>query len=104
MYFESGIITSRNNNFVKWAASLSEKKNRKNEGYFIAEGIKLSKEAFAAGLPIDYCVVAESKISECRAFLSDYESDEKFDKCKIITVSDGVFEKISTEKAPQGNN
>ena len=102
MYFEKEILTSRNNNFVKWAASLSDKKNRKESGYFIAEGVKLTREAFEAGLPVEYCIVSESKKNDSFDFLGAFSHDEKYEKCKIVTVSDGVFEKISTEKAPQG--
>lgn len=102
MYFENEKITSRNNQFVKWVASLSDKKNRKESGYFMAEGIKLTKEAFESGLPIDYCIISENTKNALLGFLSDYKNDKRFEKCKIITVSEGVFEKISTEKAPQG--
>ena len=102
MYFDNEIITSRNNQFVKWAASLGEKKNRKSEGYFLAEGVKLTKEAFEAGLPIDYCIVSEGKKNSILNSLGDVCNDEKYKNCKLITVSENVFEKISTEKAPQG--
>ena len=102
MYFDSEIITSRNNQFVKWASSLSDKKNRKESGYFIAEGVKLTKEAFEAGLPIDYCIVSESKKHAALGLFDDFKNDDRYEKCKIVTVSEGVFEKISTEKAPQG--
>ena len=102
MYFDSEIITSRNNQLVKWAASLADKKNRKESGYFMAEGVKLTKEAFVAGLPVDYCIVTESKKAEMVEFLSTFKGDEKYEKCRVITVSESVFEKISTEKAPQG--
>lgn len=102
MYFDNEIITSRNNQFVKWASSLADKKNRKNEGYFIAEGIKLTREAFDAGLPIEYCIICESKRNLLNSLFSIFKEDERYEKCKVVTVSDGVFEKISTEKAPQG--
>ena len=102
MYFDSEVITSRNNQFVKWASSLADKKNRKESGYFIAEGVKLTKEAFEAGLPIDYLIVSENKKDSGLEFLSEYKKDARYEKCRIITVSEGVFEKISTEKAPQG--
>ena len=102
MYFEKETITSRNNQFVKWAASLSEKKNRKESGYFLAEGVKLTKEAFEAGLPVDYCVVSENKKETVINSIGDFCNAERYQKTKFITVSEGVFEKISTEKAPQG--
>ena len=98
MYFENEIITSRNNQLVKWAASLSDKKYRKESGYFMAEGIKLTLEAFESSLPIDYCFVSLSKKELAYDLLSRFENDVKYEKCKIITVSDNVFEKISIKK------
>ena len=102
MYFDSEIITSRNNQLVKWVAALADKKNRKESGYFMAEGVKLTKEAFEAGLPIDYCIVSEKKIDAAMEFLTPFKNDKKYEKCRVVTVSESVFEKISTEKAPQG--
>ena len=102
MYFEKEIITSRNNQFVKWASSLSEKKNRKESGYFLAEGVKLTKEALEAGLPVDYLIVSENKRTSVLSAVSEFAEAEKYEKTKFVTVSEGVFEKISTEKAPQG--
>ena len=102
MHFDSEIITSRNNQFVKWAASLSDKKSRKEEGYFLAEGVKLTKEALEAGLPVDYLIVSENKRASVLSAVSEFAEAEKYEKTKFVTVSEGVFEKISTEKAPQG--
>ena len=102
MLINSEAISSRNNNFVKWASSLDDKKNRNCEGYFMAEGVKLTVEALDAGLPVDYIVVCESKKNEIMQKISKYVKCEKYEKCQIVTVTDGVFEKISTEKSPQG--
>ena len=102
MYFDNEKITSRNNQFVKWVSALSDKKNRKESGYFIAEGVKLTREAFEAGLPVDYCIISENTKEGSVDFLFNYKNDNRYEKCRIITVSESVFEKISTEKAPQG--
>jgi TrmH family RNA methyltransferase len=102
MYFDKEIITSTNNQFVKWVASLADKKNRKDSGYFMAEGVKLTKEAFEAGLPVEYCIVSETKKEGALEFISNFQNVEKYEKCRVITVSASVFEKISTEKSPQG--
>ena len=102
MYFDNEIITSRNNQLVKWVASLSEKKNRKDSGYFMAEGIKLTREAFEAGLPVEYCIVSENKKDSITEFLARFKNDDRYEKCRVVTVSESVLEKISTEKAPQG--
>ena len=102
MYFEKEIITSRNNQFVKWVSSLSEKKSRKEHGYFLAEGVKLTREALEAGLPVDYLIVSDKRKDAVINELEKFYSSEKYEKTKFVTVSEGVFEKISTEKAPQG--
>ena len=102
MYFEKEIITSRNNQFVKWVSGLSDKKNRKESGYFLAEGLKLTREAFEAGLPVEYCIVSESKKDAHIKALGDAYDSDKYQNCKLITVAENVFEKISTEKGAQG--
>ena len=102
MYFEREIITSRNNQFVKWVSGLSDKKNRKESGYFLAEGLKLTREAFEAGLPVEYCIVSESKKDAHIKALGDAYDSDKYQNCKLITVAENVFEKISTEKGAQG--
>ncbi len=102
MYFEREIITSRNNQFVKWVSGLSDKKNRKESGYFLAEGLKLTREAFEAGLPVEYCIVSESKKDAHIKALGNVCDSDKYQNCKLITVAENVFEKISTEKGAQG--
>ena len=96
------IITSRSNPRVKWAASLASKKGRDEARAFIAEGEKLSFEAMEGGLPITHVFIAESKkdrlLEKVRALLNA----EIYRDTEVVIVADGAFEKISTEKAPQG--
>ena len=102
MNFINDVISSRNNPTVKWAASLADKKGRDREKCFIAEGEKLTYEAIEAGLPIVKIFVAKSKCDRILPKLksySDTKSDSEFD---VQVLEDGVFEKISTENAPQG--
>ncbi|MBE6644728.1 MAG: RNA methyltransferase [Ruminococcaceae bacterium] len=102
MIIYSDIISSRNNNTVKWAASLAQKKGRDSSSCFIAEGEKLSLEALDAGLPVTHIFISESKKAFVMEKLSGYISDTFYEKTELITLSDGAFEKISTENAPQG--
>ena len=92
MYFEREIITSRNNQFVKWVSGLSDKKNRKESGYFLAEGLKLTREAFEAGLPVEYCIVSEGKKDVNIKALGDAYDSDKYQNCKLITVAENVFQ------------
>ena len=102
MNFINDVISSRNNPTVKWAASLTDKKGRDKEKCFIAEGEKLTYEAIEAGLPIVKIFVAKSKTERILPRLREYsvsKNDASFD---VQVLEDGVFEKISTENAPQG--
>lgn len=87
------LITSRSNPTVMAAASLKEKKYREESRSFLLEGVKLFREAVASGLAIERVFATESMAKTCRELLPEGE---------ILTVSDSVLEKISTEKSPQG--
>lgn len=102
MRFIRETITSRNNSLVKWVASLSDKKYRNIEKSFIIEGEKLTFEAFDASLPVTHVFVCESKWEKNIERLRNYEKNEKYENTSVICVSDGVFDKISSEKSPQG--
>ncbi len=102
MYTNGEVISSRNNSFVKFAASLSDKKGRDEHGHFLAEGVKLTKEAFDADLPVEFCIVNEEKLPLLEDTLFSKIEPEKLKKCKIVLTTANVFEKITTEKAPQG--
>ena len=96
------IIKSRQNPTVKWASSLSQKKHRDEYGVFIAEGEKLTVEAAEAGLEITHVFVMESRRERVMARIEDAFGSEKYKNTSLVVLADDVFEKISTEKAPQG--
>ena len=102
MRFNSEIKTSRNNPTVKWAASLKEKKGRDREAMFIAEGEKLTYEALEANLPVLKILVSEGKSEKILAKLEALHKRGLGADCDVTVLADGVFEKISTENAPQG--
>ena len=102
MNLNKEIITSRNNPLVKWAASLQDKKWRDREGCFIAEGTKLTYEAIEAGLPVHSVFIDEERMEKILPGLESVMSDKNCEKIPIYLLSSSAFEKISTEKAPQG--
>ena len=102
MRITSEIIKSRQNPTVKWAASLQQKKHRDEERVFIAEGEKLTIEAAEAGLDITHVFVMESKRERVISRINNAFASEKYRNCILTVLADEVFEKISTEKAPQG--
>ena len=102
MRLVNDVITSRSNPLVKWAASLSSSKGREEARSFIAEGEKLSYEAIEAGLPVSHVFILENKRDKILPkIVKLLEKNREIDP-QIILLSEGAFEKISTEKAPQG--
>ena len=83
------VIVSRNNPQVKSILALKEKKYRRERGEYIVEGIKQVREAVAGGCEVVCGVQSES-----------YAGERFF--AEPLVVSDGVFEKLSDEVAPQG--
>ena len=100
--FKYDLITSRQNPLVMYACKLAEKKHRQKEGKFRLDGIKLCKEAFESGVEIETVFVMESAQKEVFESIGDFLMDAAEKNIDVKVVSDGVFEKISEEKAPQG--
>lgn len=80
-------ISSKANPVIKKIASLSEKKYRKMYGEFLIESVKTVEECLNADLEVTAIV--------CTQDLAD-----RFPQA--IVVTDELFERISTEKTPQG--
>ncbi len=95
-------ITSRQNSTVSWASSLSEKKYREKSGAFLVEGIKLVKEALVSALPVTHLFIHADKAEEFLPVLEPLCRTYGGDAPAVFLLSAPCFEKISTEKAPQG--
>lgn len=102
MIFVKDIITARKNPTVMRASSLLTKKGREENSAFIAEGIKLFVEAVKSDLPIECVLVNEDKKDVIYPILEKELSGEKYSETKVYTLADNCFEKITTEKSPQG--
>ncbi len=105
--YDRDVITSRQNPLVKELCSLSEKKYRERLGLIRFDGVKLLLEAILSGVPITSVVVRESSV----AFLENRMralSDGGAEACvrdanlRVKILADGVFDKISEEKSPEG--
>lgn len=90
-------ISSRTNPRIVAAGKLNEKKYRDREEIFLADGSKLAAEALKFAKPTSL-YVAESAVSNFEDIVYGY--------CKagvpVFVVADSSFEKISTEKSPEG--
>lgn len=88
-------ITSRQNPLIVRLSKLSDRKHRRSEGLFLAEGVKLSSEAAATGA-VEYLLLTEEHADSPVAHAVAESGGE------VVTVSQEVLEKVSTESAPQG--
>ncbi len=89
-------ITSKSNPAVIAAAKLSDKKYREKEGVFFFEGIKLFREARAAGVSLRRVFVTDEAYERYTADLAELPAGV------LTLVSEEVYEKLSAETAPQG--
>ena len=96
------IVTSRQNPTVKRICSLLEKKNRRGEGLFRFDGVKLFSEALEAGLSIRYLVLRENISPEIEARVSAAIEGGVLAPEAVLLVSEGVFDKLSEERSPEG--
>ncbi len=93
-------ISSRSNDEVVSCSKLSDKKYRDEARVFLCEGEKLFFEAILFGSPrkIFFCADRADALSERTLELLTDPSISG----RVVALSTPAFEKISTEKAPQG--
>ena len=83
-------IKSTSNSRIKAVCALKDSKARRESGRFVAEGVRIVKDATFA--PIEL-YVTESHVD----FAKNYES-----VCPVFCVTEEVFLKLSDTKSPQG--
>lgn len=88
------ILTSKNNPLIKETAALKDKKGRKEQGLFLVEGAKMTRECLQSGCLPERVFLSERYDGET-AWLSGVED-------RIVRVSDEVLKFLSDEKTPQG--
>lgn len=92
-FFPVNYISSRTNPLIVRIAKLSDRKYREEEGLFIIEGEKLFDEMMKCNIVPQY---AFATAKETHLLLKLPQSVECYE------VSESVYQKISTEKSPQG--
>lgn len=93
-------LTSRTGETVRKLAKLKDAKYRKEYGFYLAEGVKLAEEALER-TSIVFALLSEDAADPTgKAYRLAKEAGER--GAKVYLLSKEVFEKISTESAPQG--
>ena len=82
---------------MSFVCKLSEKKHRDRECRFRIDGVKLLCEAIECGVDIESLLVMKSAENKILSRLEKYDTLPE-----IKMLSDGVFEKITEEKSPEG--
>ncbi len=89
-------ISSRTNETVVSLAKLKDKKERDASGHYLCEGYKLCSEA-AGIVQVKYALLRKNR-SEDKEYISLAEKSGG----EVIILSDGAFDKITTDKASDG--
>lgn len=101
--FDSEVITSRQNRKLVMLASLEDKKHRDAEGLFRYDGIKLFCESLRCGVENVYVFLRESTARQVFERCENLGAGRLEDcSCRCILVRDDIFNKISSEKSPEG--
>ncbi|MBP5235968.1 MAG: RNA methyltransferase [Clostridia bacterium] len=95
---ERPVITSRKNPAVIRAYKLRDTSFRRSEGCFLADGVKLIREALKFGADICRIYVRQSSLVRISEQLPELMTLDE----KVTLLSDECFEKITPESAPQG--
>lgn len=100
--FENNAITSRQNPYIQYVCKLAEKKHRQKERRFRLDGIKLFVEAINSEVEIEAILISDGAKDKIISGFEDFLTIAIERGTDIKLVSDGVFEKISEEKSPEG--
>lgn len=103
MSYRGEIITSSQNKYVSLARALSDRKQRQKCSLYRFDGVKLMCEAVIKGVDIDFLLICESAYDAVvKRAIELYSVGVETLGCRTVVVSDGIFEKISEENAPEG--
>ena len=97
---EFTLITSRENQYVKVACSLKNKKGRQQSACFLLEGLRLAEEALTVAWPIKYAFASEETLGQSRL-------DELLNRLlklnvPVYTLPPGLFKQIADTEHSQG--
>lgn len=92
-------ITGFSNPTIKRLKSLREKKHRKQEGHFLAEGLRILTEALDAGITPQLLVVSDE--TDLHPLAQKIEAATIASGGEVIETSDAIISKLSGKSNPQ---
>ncbi len=96
------IISSKNNEVLKRAAALKEKKGRREYGAFLAEGEKLAAECLHSDMRVLWAYFSENYAGKRAEEIFSSLEKRGLGEDKIVYLSESAFSYLSEEKTPQG--
>ena len=93
-------ITSVQNPLVREILLLHERKGRREAGCFLAEGVRLVREAMLSGAPIERLLADEGGMASLVAIMADLPQPHRLPE--PVSVSSEILAKLSDTKTPQG--
>jgi len=93
-------ITSKDNQYLKMARAVQGKKGRDDYGCYLVEGLRLTAEALACGVPVLFALFAESALADPRMLALAQQLEERH--IPAAMVSDPLFSRLSATEHPQG--
>jgi len=94
-------VASQDNQYIKLARSLVFKKNRLDEGLYLADGLRVVMEALNHG-DVRVCFISRSRLKEIEQNKELAELINRKKGNEIIVISDSLFAKIAPTDSPQG--
>ena len=95
------VITSRQNPQIKGVCALEDKKERRKRGVFRFDGIKLFCDAVGR-VDIESVYVREPARESVEATIDSAVKQGHVSPDRIVYVSEGVFDKLTSESSPEG--
>ena len=93
-------VVSPDNETVKLATALRQKKRRDETGLFVVEGIRIVEEALASQWKIECAIVASEEFADSRIQLCAERLTER--GCPVLSVPLALYRKASDTETPQG--
>lgn len=93
-------VVSPDNESIKLAAALRQKKYRDDTGLFMVEGIRFVGEALASNWLIEYAIVVSDDLTDARIQSLTGRLTER--GCPVLSVPATLYRKISDTETPQG--
>ncbi len=94
------VITSKENQYIKMARGLRNKKGRQDCDRFLLEGVRLCEEALAINYPLHFGLISPQLLEDERGLACAEACRKK--GIQVFLVNESIFSFVSCTEHPQG--